>query len=159
MRPSVEEQLQGTCRILEDVVAPCVNDPLARTLLDGVVANLRMLTAALPGVAPFLRQDNQATGQLLAQLSRSVSPELAERVALALAVPEPDAADTAALDAHNRLLRELMAEAVCSAQLTPEQHRAVVAHMSARASRMPMRYVATAPSPASPSSPSSQVKN
>jgi hypothetical protein len=98
--------------MLEDVVAPCVNDPLARTLLDGVVANLRMLTAALPGVAPFLRQDNQATGQLLAQLSRSVSAELAERVALALAVPEPDAADTAALDAHNHLLRELMAEAV-----------------------------------------------
>jgi hypothetical protein len=89
MRPSVEEQLQGTCRILEDVVAPCVNDPLARTLLDGVVANLRMLTAALPGVAPFLRQDNQTTGHLLAQLSSSVSPELAERVALALATPDP----------------------------------------------------------------------
>ena len=147
MRPSVEEQLQGTCRILEDVVAPCVNDPLARTLLDGVVANLRMLTAAMPGVAPFLRQDNQAIGQLLAQLSSSVSPEIAERVALALATPEPDVADMAALDAHNRLLRELMAEAVCSAQLTAEQHRAIVAHMSARASRMPMRYVATAPSP------------
>lgn len=159
MRPSVEEQLQGSCRILEDVVAPCVTDPLARTLLDGVVANLRMLTAALPGVAPFLREDNQATSQLLLQLSGSVSPELAERVALALHAPEPDAADTAALDAHNHLLRALMAEAVCSAQLKPEQHRAIVAHMSARASRMPMRYVATAPSPASPASPSPQANN
>ena len=159
MRPSVEEQLQGTCRILEDVVAPCVNDPLARTLLDGVVANLRMLTAALPGVAPFLRQDNQTTGHLLAQLSSSVSPELAERVALALATPQPDVADMADLDAHNRLLRELMTEAVCSAQLTPEHHRAIVVHMSARASRMPMRYVATTPSPASPSRPTPQVQN
>jgi hypothetical protein len=46
-------------------------------------------------------------------------PDLPTRQALA--------DENAHLLAHNRLLRELMAEAVCRAQLTPEQHRAVVA--------------------------------
>jgi hypothetical protein len=61
MRPTVEEQLQGTCRILETVVAPCVADPYARTILDNLIANLRMLTVALPKVGGFMRNDNQAT--------------------------------------------------------------------------------------------------
>ena len=42
MRPTVEEQLQGTCRVLEKVVAPCVTDAYARTMLGGLIANLRM---------------------------------------------------------------------------------------------------------------------
>ena len=46
MRPTVEEQLHGTCRILESVVAPCVADPFARTILDNLVANLRILGPA-----------------------------------------------------------------------------------------------------------------
>ena len=46
MRPTVEEQLLGTCRILEKVVSPCVADPYARTMLEGLIANLRMLTGA-----------------------------------------------------------------------------------------------------------------
>jgi len=147
VKPTVEEQLQGTCRILETVVAPCVSDPLARTILDGLVANLRMLTGAVPAVAGFLRQDNAATVQLLAALRDSLAGELPSRVAQALGEPEPDAADPAALDERNRRLRELLAEAVCSEGLSPDQHRAIVKHMTERASRVPMRYVATAPSP------------
>ena len=147
MRPTVEEQLQGTCRILETVVAPCVADPFARTLLDGLVANLRMLTGAVPAVAGFLRHDNQATVQLLATLHDSVPGDLAARLTQALSESEPDAADSAALDERNRSLRELLAQAVCSERLSPDQHRAIVQHMTERASRVPMRYVATAPSP------------
>lgn len=147
MRPTVEEQLQGSCRILETVVAPCVTDPLARTLLDGVVANLRMLTGALPAVPGFLRQDNEATGRLLVVLRDAMPDDLAQRTGQALAEPEPDVADTAALDERNRRLRELLALAVCSEALSAAQHRAIVQHMSERASRVPMRYVATAPSP------------
>jgi hypothetical protein len=48
MRPSVDEQLHGTCRILEEVVAPAVADPYARTILAGLIANLRMLSQAIP---------------------------------------------------------------------------------------------------------------
>ncbi len=150
MKPTVEDQLLGTCRILETVVAPCVADPLARTLLDGLVANLRMLTGAVPAVAGFLRQDNLATGQLLASLRPSLPGALADQVGEALAGPEPDPTDTAALDATNTRLRGLLAEAVCAEGLSPEQHRTIVRHMTERASRVPMRYVPTATS-ASPS--------
>lgn len=148
MKPTVEDQLQGTCRILETVVAPCVGDPFARTILDGLVANLRMLTGAVPAVAGFLRQDNEATVRLLSALRASVNAGLAERVTQVLERPEPDPVDTAALDERNRNLREVLAEVVYSEGLSPEQHRAIVRHMTERASRVPMRYVATAPSSA-----------
>ena len=149
MRPTVEEQLQGTCRILEDVVAPCVADPFARTILDGLVANLRMLTGALPAVPGFLRHDNLATLRLLASLRPGLAPELAARIDQAMAEPEPDVADGSAQDERNRMLRDMLAAAVCADGLTPDMHRAIVQHMTERASRVPMRYVPTAPAPAS----------
>ena len=155
MKPTVEEQLQGTCRILETVVAPCVADPFARTILDGLVANLRMLTGAFPAVAGFLRHDNQATVRLLMALRDSVAGDLAARVTQALDESEPDATDTAALDERNRRLRELLAVAVCSEGLTPDQHGTIVRYMTERASRVPMRYVATAPG-AAPAMPVSK---
>lgn len=148
MKPTVEDQLQGTCRILETVVAPCVVDPLARTILDGLIANLRMLTGALPAVPGFLRHDNQSTVDLLAALRGSLTGDLAAKLDQALTEPEPDPIDAVALDARNHQLRDLLAQAVCSEGLAPEQHRAIVQHMTERASRVPMRYVATAPSPA-----------
>lgn len=148
MRPTVEEQLQGTCRILETVVAPCVADPLARTTLDGLIANLRMLTGALPAVAGFLRQDNEAVLRLLSALDHSLASDVAGRFAQLRHEPEPDPTDPAALDERNRRLRELLAQAVCSDDLSPDQHAAIVQHMKERASRVPMRYVATAASPA-----------
>ena len=147
MRPTVEEQLQGTCRVLEGVVAPCVTDPFARTILDGLIANLRMLTGALPAVAGFLRDDNAATLRLLETLRGVVSPELAARIVEATGHAEPDLADGAALEARNGLLRELLALAVCTEGLAPEAHRAIVQHFTERASRVPMRYVPTAPPP------------
>ena len=147
MRPTVEEQLAGTCRVLEGVVAPCVADPFARTILDGLIANLRMLTGALPAVAGFLRHDNEATARLLATLTDAVTPDLAARIADAQSHAEPDVADGAALDARNTLLRELLALAVCTDGLPADMHRAIVLHMTERASRVPMRYVTTAPPP------------
>ena len=143
MRPTVEEQLLGTCTILEKVVSPCVADPYARTILEGLVANLRMLTGALPAVAGFLLDDNQATAGLLVQLQAAASPELAASIAQALARPEPDAADRAALDQRNHELRELLSPALGSAALTPAMRAAALAHMTARAARAPMRYVST----------------
>lgn len=146
LKPTVDEQLQGTCRVLETVVAPYVNDPFARTILDGLVANLRMLTGALPAVASFLRHDNQATVQLLTALRETAQGDLAARLTHALQAPEPDPLDSAELVERNRLLRDLLAKAVCIEGLSLEQHRAIVQHMTERASRVPMRYVSTAPS-------------
>lgn len=145
MRPSVDEQLRGTCRILEEVVAPSVADPYARTILAGLIANLRMLNQAIAAVAPFLKQDSQACAQLLAQLAVAVPEPLPERIAQALARPLPDAADTTALEQHNQSLRELLAQAVCCDGLGPELHEKIKRHMIERASRVPMRYVPTAP--------------
>ena len=150
MRPTAEEQLRGTCRILEEVVAPCVADPFARTILDGLVANLRMLTGALPAVPGFLRHDNATTLRLLSTLRDALAPALAARIDEATATPEPDVADGAAQEERNRLLRELLAVAVCAAGLTPDMHGAIVQHMTERASRVPMRYVPTAPAPPPP---------
>ena len=154
MRPTVEEQLLGTCRILEKVVSPCVADPYARTILDGLIANLRMLTSALPAVPGFLNNDNRATAGLHGQFQAVVAPNLAACIALALERPEPDAADATdvrALDQRNCELRELFSQALCDAGLTPAMRAAALAHMTARAERAPMRYVPTASPPASQS--------
>ena len=143
MRPTVEEQLLGTCRVLEKVVAPCVVDPYARTILQGLIGNLRMLTSALPAVPGFLNNDNLATAGLLGQLQAVVAPDLAASIALALGRPDPDAADMTALDQRNCELRELFSQALCDASLTPAMRAAALEHMTARAARAPMRYVPT----------------
>jgi hypothetical protein len=143
MRPTVEEQLQGTCRILETVVAPCVADPYARTILDNLIANLRMLTVALPKVGGFMRNDNQATQSLLVALRSALPTLLVDRIDQVVAAIEPDVDNEPAIDERNRLLRELLAEAVCSQNLTPEMRQTIEAYMVNRASRVPMRYVPT----------------
>ena len=176
MRPTVQEQLLGTCRILESVVTPCVADPYARTILEGLIANLRMLSGALPAVPGFLHNDNRATVALLGQLQAVVSPDLAASIALALARPEPDSIDMTALEQRNGDLRGLLSQALGDAGgnaggnassnagggagggagdgggdgagLTPALHAAALAHMTARAARSPMRYVSTASTPA-----------
>ncbi len=143
MRPTVEEQLLGTCRILDTVVSPCVADPYARTILEGLIANLRMLSSALPAVPGFLHNDNRATHGLLGQLQAVVAPALAALIAPALGRPEPDTADLAALDQRNCELRELLSQALGDAGLTPQLRASALAHMSARAAAAPMRYVST----------------
>ena len=148
MRPTVEEQLQGTCRILETVVSPCVTDPYARTILNGLIANLRMLTSALPAVPGFLNNDNMATAGLLGQLQAVVAPDLAASIALALGRPEPDATDVKSLDQRNCELRDLLSQTMCDASLTPAMRGAALEHMAARAARAPMRYVPTTSPPA-----------
>lgn len=143
MRPTVEEQLHGTCRILENVVAPCLSEPFARTILNNLIANLRMVSVALPKVAGFLRYDNEATLRQLIALREVLPPDLVAKIDHALAADEPDSANGAAQEEHNRLLRGLLAAAVSSASLTPEMRNAMTSYMIDRASRVPMRYVPT----------------
>ena len=149
MKPSVEDQLLGSCRILEEVVAPHVAEPFARVILDGLVANLRMLTDAIPAVPGFLCRDNDATAQLLDVLKDAMTEEQETAWAEIEKAPSPGPSDMNALDARNRQLRDILARAVCSETLSAEQHGAIIAHMWDRASQMPMRYVATAPAPPS----------
>lgn len=148
MRPTVEEQLLGTCRVLEKVVLPCVDDPYARTMLEGLIANLRMLTSALPAVPGFLLGDNRATSALLARLQPVVDPAVASSIGAALGRPEPDPTDVDALDQRNTELRGLLSQALGATVLPPPLGAAVLEHMTARAARAPMRYVSTAATPA-----------
>ena len=150
MRPSIEEQLQGTCRVLEKVVAPCVTDPYARTILEGLIANLRMLTGALPAVPAFLAGDNRSTATLLKQLQAVVAPDLAKRIEEAVAQSDPDATDTRALGLRNCELRALFSSAVSGSELPPAMRAAALSHMSARAAAAPMRYVPTSSPTAKP---------
>lgn len=154
MRPSVDEQLRGTCRVLEEVVAPSVVDPYARTILAGLIANLRMLTEAIPAVPGFLQHDNRACAELLAELAPALPEALSAAIGQVLAQAEPDTASTAALEQHNQSLRELLAQAVCCEALTPDLHTKIKRHMIERASRMPMRYVPTAPAAPAPTASS-----
>jgi hypothetical protein len=108
-----------------------------------------MLTVALPAVPSFLQQDNETTAQLLLVLTNSLPANLQDQVIDTMNKPDPDPTDVAALDTHNTSLRNLLAQAVCIEGLSADQHRAIVQHMSERASRVPMRYVATSPSPPS----------
>lgn len=152
MRPTVEEQLQGTCRILETVVAPCVSESYARTILDNLIANLRMVTTALPMVAEFLRGDNEAALRELLAMREALPPELVARIDQAKAEGAPNVADGPAQEERNRLLRKLLAAAVCSPGLTHDMRHSITKYMIERASRVPMRYVPTVasaiPSPA-----------
>lgn len=145
MRPSVEEQLQGTCRILETVVAPAVVEPYARTILDNLIANLRMVTVALPKVAGFLRNDNDATLILLVALREALPPELATRIDQVALANESVVTEGPAVEEHNTQLRALLVDAVCNASLTADMRQLIENHMVDRASRVPMRYVPTAP--------------
>ena len=143
MRPTVQEQLHGTCRILETVIAPAVSEPFARTILVNLIANLRMLNDALPKVAEFVRQDNAASLHQLVTLRGVLSPDLVARIDNVAKAEEPDTDDGSAVEERNLLLRELLAEAVCSASLTPDMRQSIESYMVNRASRAPMRYVPT----------------
>ena len=103
-----------------------------------------MLTVALPQVAGFLRDDNAATLRLLLALRETLPPDLVARIDQAASASEPDVADGPALEERNRLLREMLAATVSSPDLTPDMRRVVTAHMTDRASRVPIRYVPTA---------------
>lgn len=146
MRPTVEEQLLGTCRVLESVVSPRVTDPFATNILNGVVSNLRMLLEALPAIPDFLRWDNEATAQLLVLVQAEVGPELAEQIVHVLDEPAPDVANWALLEARNSQLRELLSELLRGASLSSNQDALVKRHLARRASRFPMRFVLPTPS-------------
>lgn len=153
MRPTIEEQLLGTCRVLEGVVAPYVSDPYAANILKSLVSNLRMLDGALPAVPAFLRWDNEKTSQLLAEVHESAAPHIAVAIAQALDEPVCDVADLPSLDERNERLRELLTQVLRGGTLDAQLSKSVLQHLIDRASRFPMRFAL--PTPSTPSESSS----
>lgn len=148
MRPTVEEQLEGSCRILEETIAPELTSDDDAEALRGVVKNLRMLGKSWAQVLPFLHWDNAATTALLELARPHVPAALAERLA-DLDRPPDDPLDVAAAQHRNDVLRGLLSEvvAVLDSGSVPAAttHRAIVEHLSARAARYPMRMVPDVP--------------
>jgi hypothetical protein len=148
VRPTVEEQLEGSCRILEETIAPEVTGDQAAEALRGVVKNLRMLGKSWAQVLPFLHWDNGATAALLERARPNVPAPLAQRLG-DLDGNSDDPFDVAAARHRNTALRGLLSEVV--AVLDPASvpaaatHRAIVEHLSARAARYPMRMVPDVP--------------
>jgi hypothetical protein len=153
MRPTIGEQLDGTCRILEAVVAPEVAGTPAAEVLQGLVKNLRMLRTSWSAVLPFLHWDNEAMAALLTRAMSSVPDALAQRIMAAQDTQSaPDPVDVASVQERNDELRALLTEVVRVIDTVSDAHAEIVAHLAVRAGRYPLRAVPDLPR-AQPSQP------
>jgi hypothetical protein len=144
MRPTVVEQLTGTCRILEAVVAPNLEEPYAKHVLEGLISNLRMLSEAVPRIPAFLVADNEEARAVLSGLMGHAPSELGARIEGLLAQPAPEPTDLADLEARNDALRNLMSEAIRSG-VPPREMSAIVDHLQLRAAKNPIRFAIPLP--------------
>ncbi|MEU7811772.1 hypothetical protein [Pseudonocardia sp. NPDC049154] len=143
MRPTITEQLEGTCAVLERVVAPEVAGTPAAEVLRGLVRNLRTLGESWTADLPFQHWDIRETGALLERLSAVVPGPLAQRIASVGLDPDP--IDAVAVDTRAIELRGLLSEAVRVMDTDTPEHAAVVAHLTERTRRYPLRMVPDTP--------------
>lgn len=146
MRPTIEEQIEGSCRLLEQVIAVEVHDSHALEVLSGLTRNLRMIGSSWTQLLPFLHWDNEVTARLLDAARPTVEAVLAQRIADTVTGAQSDPIDFEAVSAHNDELRALLSELVT--ELDPQSgpqatafYRDVVGHFDLRARRYPMRLV------------------
>ena len=142
MRPTVTEQLEGMCRILETAVAPALANDYTLETLRSLVANVRMLGRAWHQLLPFLHWDNGVMAELLATASDSAAPELRARISTALAAAPVDAADGLAAETRNEQVRALLTECLES---SPALTKAIASHLAERSRRYPLRLTGAVP--------------
>jgi hypothetical protein len=152
VRPTVSEQLAGVRRILAEVIAPEVTGAYPVDMLRGVLANLEMLERSWTQIAPFLVWDNAGTERVLEHAAAVVDDETATRIRAALVAAPTDAAaglDADALDAHNTMLRGLLAEIVpqlaSGGATTAAAYAELRAHLRERIGRFPLTMNAPMP--------------
>jgi hypothetical protein len=144
MRPTVTEQLDGMCRVLEDVVAPEVNSDHAAEILRGLISNIRMLSKNWTTLLPFLHWDNDATAVLLREARTETSEDRRQRIDGALTAPPAEASDSIAAETLNETLRTLLVDCIADNVSAPMRER-IMQHMNERATRYPMRLTGTTP--------------
>src|SRR5215213_9260083 len=105
MHPTGEEQLTAIRRRLELVAADPGLAPESVETLTDVVRQLERLQGSWPARLPFLRADNRALAELLAELGVAIGP--------AMAADTPRAGEEQAHEL-NKALREQLAEIVRS---------------------------------------------
>lgn len=142
MRPTVTEQLEGICRILEHSVAPALANDYTLETLRSLVANVRMLGRAWHKLLPFLHWDNGVMVELLTAAQDSVDAALCARIAAALAAPPADATDAQAAEMRNEQLRALLAECLDG---PPALMAGIAAHLAERSRRYPLRLTGAVP--------------
>lgn len=126
MRPSIGEQLEQVRRILDDVVAPQVNDPYPQDILAGVANTLSGLAANWHRVPAFLQWDVDQILPLLADWlalgGLTVEPVIADAVRAAIDQPRPadNPLDFEALDEYDGHLRAALEAAVPSIAARPQ---------------------------------------
>jgi hypothetical protein len=126
MRPTIEEQLKGIGAVLADVVVPQVADPYAADVLAGALATLEVLADASGEVAPFLRWDSTASGEVLAMVGVQPPP------------PPDDPLDQGALADHHEAVRALLEASVPLIRQDADADRAFVQLMKERGARYPL---------------------
>ena len=144
MRPTVTEQLDGMCRILEEVVAPEINSAHATEILRGLISNVRMLSKNWPALLPFLHWDNAASAALLDEARPEAAEDLGRRIDAALAAPAGEPSDSIAAETFNETLRSLLVDCLAG-NCSPTLRERFIAHMNERATRYPMRLTGATP--------------
>ena len=144
MRPSITEQLDGMCRVLEETVAPEVHSGHALEILRSLVSNVRMLSKNWHNVPGFLDWDNGATVELLFSARPDVCEALRRRIDAALAEAPLNQTDILAVDTFNQQLRQLTTECLADT-LTPPVREKILQHLSDRTTRYPMRLSGATP--------------
>lgn len=142
MRPTVTEQLEGMCRILESAVAPALANDYTLETLRSLVANVRMLGRAWHQILPFLHWDNNVMMALLTTAAHSATPELQAHINSALAVTPADNCDSQAAQARNEQLRTLLTACLDG---PPDLVAAISSHLIERSQRYPLRLTGAVP--------------
>ncbi|MDB5714846.1 MAG: hypothetical protein JWO15_2243 [Sphingomonadales bacterium] len=146
MRPTFNEQIDETCRLLEDIVMPAVTEGHPSEILRGLIGNLRMLNAAWPKLAPFLAWDNEKTGDLIR--ASVLTLDECQKQQIRAAGIAARSKDIAALTQANQKLRGLLCDILPDLAEDDPHMKLIGAHLAARAMRYPMR--STLPTPKSP---------
>jgi hypothetical protein len=147
VRPDVSEQLDGLRRILEEAVAPELQDPYPIDILAGVCATLETLSSGWRVVPAFLQWDAEMSAALLRQVFTSgvdLPDVLDDELRAIVFVEPPDAADLAALEARHLRVRQALANAiplVMEHDELRELRTYLAAHLRERSERYPLKAV------------------
>ncbi len=145
MRPNVNEQLEGMCRILENALAPELNNGYTLETLRSLIANVRMLGRAWHQLLPFLHWDNAAMLDLLREARGSADAARQARIDEALDTPPADATDALSAESRNDALRALLCDCLDGPTALTALTARIAAHLSERSRRYPLRLTGAVP--------------
>lgn len=140
MRPTIQEQLDQSARLLETLVMPAVAERMSRVILEGVIENLKLLRSALPKIKGFFVWDNEAMICLLRDLGQhSAIDGGLENAELA------SGSTSDCEEVENEALRKRLADIICSLDADDARLAAIRQHLIERASRFPLRSIPATP--------------